>query len=80
MKRRILVAMAIAVTSVGVSMAPASPVSADSRCDSHSSHTHGWGFWQRTDRFSDHGNGINAWGLWDHWVDHENSSFDWCDY
>lgn len=58
----------------------AAPVHADSRCDQHYSHTHGYSWWQRTDRYQSHGYGTNAWGLWDHWADHENSSLDWCDY
>lgn len=75
--------VASAVLTLGLLAGPllgATPAGADSRCDQHYSHTHGYAWWQRTDRYSGHGNGVNAWGLWDHWADHENSSLDWCDY
>ena len=55
-------------------------VFADSRCDDDYDHTHGWGWWRRTDAWQSHGYGINPNnGLFDHWTDHENSPKDWCD-
>ena len=56
------------------------PVAADSRCDDDYDHTHGWGWWRRTDAWQAHGYGTNPNNeLYDHWTDHENSPKDWCD-
>lgn len=81
---RILAVLLLVVAMAAVAVPPApigvTPVSADSRCDQHYAHTHGIGFWRRTDAFSKHGWGINPHnGLLDHWADHENSVKDWCD-
>lgn len=78
--KRMVASVALTLGMLGGTMVAAIPAQADSRCDQHYSHTHGYGWWKRTDRFSSHGNGVNGWGLYDHWADHENSSGDWCDY
>ena len=80
---RILAVLLLVVAMVAVAVPPApigvTPVSADSRCDQHYAHTHGIGFWRRTDAYDEHGNGMGSMGYWTHWADHENSDRDWCD-
>ena len=80
---RILAVLLLVVAMVAVAVPPApigvTPVSAHSRCDEHYSHSHGIGFWRRTDAFSKHGDGVGPKGYWTHWADHENSDRDWCD-
>ena len=53
-------------------------VSADSRCDEHYYHTHGAGWWMRTDAYSGGGYGLGPHGYVTQWADHENSVRDWC--
>lgn len=85
--RPILIALLLVVSfAAGVALLPSgsSPlgpeiVFADSRCDEHKDHTHGWGWWKRTDAYVDHGWDIGPLNIMDHWVDHENSPKDWCD-
>lgn len=80
---RILVVLLLVIAMVAVAVPPApigvTPVSADSRCDHHYSHTHGFGIWRRTDAYSEDGDGLGPMGYWTHWADHENSIRDWCD-
>ena len=80
---RILAVLLVVVALAAISIPPAqigvAPVSADSRCDQHYSHTHGW-FKTRTDRFTgQHGESLGRWGYITHWVRHTNSLIDWCD-
>ena len=79
---RILAVVLVVAALVAVSIPPApigvAPVSANSRCDEHYDHTHGWAFWRRTDVFIQHGSGIGSSGYIVHWVRHENSSLGWC--
>ena len=73
-----LVVAALAAVSISPAPLGVSPVSADSRCDEHYDHTHGWSFWRRKDAYDTHGSGIDVGGYIVHWVRHENSSLDWC--
>ena len=72
--------VAVLLLVIALVSAASVPVSADSRCDQHYDHTHGWGIWRRTDAYVEDGWDYHPVShLWDHWVDHENSSKDWCD-
>ena len=80
---RILAVVLVVAALVAVSVPPApigvAPASADSRCDQHYSHTHGWLRWKRTDVYVRDGEAIGPYGYIVHWVRHENSWRDWCD-
>lgn len=80
---RILAVLLLVLAMVAVAVPPApigvTPVSADSRCDQHYSHSHGVGFWRRTDEYRKHGQGMGTRGYETHWVLHSNSVSDWCD-
>lgn len=75
----LVVAAMMVLPWVGAVSTEPKTVFADSRCDQHYSHTHGYWFWQRTDAYTSHGNGTGPYGYYTHWADHENSSKDWCD-
>ena len=81
---RILAVLLVVVALAAISIPPApigvAPVSADSRCDEHYSHSHGYGLWRRTDHYTKkHGESLGSRGYITHWVLHTNSWRDWCD-
>ena len=80
---RILAVLLVVIALAAVTIPPApigvAPVSADSRCDQHYLHTHGW-FRKRIDEFTGyHGQSLGSRGYETHWVLHTNSVIDWCD-